>query len=90
MQALKKKHNHISFECFFKLLGYQNYVMVWSHYLPEECEDMMATLLEEDGVFGSYVNARHLKQVVAVSIHCHQQSSTLHHIHVYSQGFWSS
>jgi len=38
---------------------------------PHLLEDIMATLLEEDGIFGSYVAAHHLEQVVRVYMHCH-------------------
>ena len=35
---------------------------------PKLLEDIMTTLLEEDGIFGSYVDAHYLKQVVGVCI----------------------
>jgi len=35
---------------------------------PQLLEDIMTTLLEEDGIFGSYVDACYLKQVVGVCI----------------------
>ena len=35
---------------------------------PKLLEDIMTTLLEEDGIFGSYTDARYLKQVVGVCI----------------------
>jgi len=35
---------------------------------PQLLEDITTTLLEEDGIFGSYVDACYLKQVVGVCI----------------------
>jgi len=46
-------------------------------------EEMMATLLEEDGIFGSYVDARHLQQVVGV---CNVYLVTIDHNR--SRTFW--
>jgi len=36
--------------------------------IPHLLEDILAKLLEEDVIFGSYIDARHLEQVVGVCI----------------------
>jgi len=52
----------------FLLFGYQRDFPEVTRVLLSPChlEDIMATLLEEDGIFGPYIDVHHLEQVVSV------------------------
>jgi len=67
---------------FLQLLGYP----LESHFLDYEFK--CSYLLENDGVFGSYINVHHLEQVVAISNRwslyesCHHNLELTHYIGV--------
>ena len=62
------------FSHFFLLLGYQEVTGLLS---PHLLEDMLATLLEEDGIFGSYVDAFCLQRVLFAIDHIGHVQCTL-------------
>ena len=66
---LQLPHSSVMIERCFLILGCQQefkfpMVLVSPHLL----EDITTTLLEEDGIFGSYTNARQLEQVGGIRV----------------------
>ena len=57
----------VSHQRRFLLLGYQWLFLEVTAVLLGPCL-LVATLVEEDGILGSYIDARHLKQVVGICI----------------------
>jgi len=55
--------------CFLAIMQRKFLEVTGALWSPHLFEDIVASLLEVDGIFGSYIDARHLKQVVGV-LHC--------------------